>query len=104
MPYIGRIGCTFSRHTSPLTCMATAAACLTARSAACEPSTGTRIFIGAILSCSVLDGEQALQALDVADAHVLLLHVDQAVLLEGGEQPAHRLEFEPQVAAYFLAR
>lgn len=53
------------------------------------------------LSC--LRGEHALQTGTVDDRDVLLLHLDQPFLLEAGEQPAHGLELEPEVAADVLA-
>src|SRR4029077_12682965 len=49
-------------------------------------------------------GEHALEAGDVEDAHVLLVHLDQRVLLELGEQPAHRFQLEAEIAADLLAR
>ena len=58
----------------------------------------------ALYSPSVACGrEHALQTGTVDDRDMLMLHLDQPFLLEAGEQPAHGLELEPEVAADVLA-
>src|SRR5215216_3074783 len=79
---------------------------LTAFAETAEPSVGIRMCLNMIvsLSDSILHREDALEAGDVEDAHVLLLHVDHAVGLELREEPAYGLELEAEVAADLLAR
>src|SRR5688572_24349065 len=70
-----------------------------------EPSVGIRMCLNMVLLLGSVPGrEHALEAGDVEDAHVLLLHVDQALGLELREQAAHGLELEAEVAAELLAR
>src|SRR5262245_2209194 len=47
--------------------------------------------------------EHCLEARHIDDPHVLLLDLDQAVLLELGEQPAHGLQLQPEIPADLLA-
>src|SRR6185369_7535697 len=77
---------------------ARAAACFAAFSDSFEPSVGTRM-------CLVIGlHHDGLQARDVVDDDVLLPHRDEAFFLEAGEETAHRLQREPEVAADLLAR
>src|SRR5512134_1891595 len=71
-----------------------------------EPSVGIRMCLNmsAGLRGSVLARQHALEAGDVEDAHVLLLHVDQAPGLELREQAAHGFQLQAEVAAELLAR
>src|SRR6187402_778844 len=76
---------------------------LTARVELAEPSVGMRMCLN--MACLLGFGrEHPLEALDVENAHVLLVHLDQAVLLELREQAAHGLELQAEVAADLLAR
>src|SRR3954471_1690966 len=71
-----------------------------------EPSVGMRTCLNMVISCFVVLRcrlQDASEAGAVQDAHVLLLHFDEAVLLEEREQAAHGLELEAEVAADLLA-
>src|SRR6186713_2659203 len=68
-----------------------------------EPSVGIRMCLN-MAPGSMPGREHALDAGDVEDADVLLLHVDQALGLELGEQAAHGFELQTEVAAELLAR
>src|SRR6185295_8771751 len=69
-----------------------------------EPSVGIRMCLNMAVSGSVSGREHALEAGDVEDAHVLLLHADQPGILELREQAADGLELQAEVAAELLAR
>src|SRR3954453_19671369 len=49
-------------------------------------------------------GSDAHKALVIEDPDVLATYIDQSVTLEPGEHPAYCFEFDPQIAADFLAR
>src|SRR5690242_9513404 len=80
------------------------AACFAAASESFDPSVGTRMCLYMVVLSGVGGAaHHRLEAAHVEDADVLLLDGDEVLVLEAGEEAAHRLEREAEVAADLLA-